>query len=218
MLYGMFFYSASAIFYFISSKFIGTGLAMIMYFFYPAIVLIYNAIFYKTSIPPIYYKMFLVMLVGMVLLVDLSDLKVHLIGITIGFLASVGYALYVIHSKNTPLAPIVSSFMVSLGCMFTCFGFAIIDSSFIIPGQSSEWGYLVALSLICTSIPILLLLQGLKYISSAKASLLSVLEPVTVIILGVTLLGETIIFSQLIGIILVLFSASVIAVNRSSSE
>ena len=58
-----------------------------------------------------------------------------------------------------------------------------------------------------TVIPILLMLYGLKYISSEKASILSVLEPVFVVIFGILLLGESLRFLSAVGIVLILAGA-----------
>ena len=63
------------------------------------------------------------------------------------------------------------------------------------------------MGIICTALPILFFLESLKYISSEKASMLTVLEPIFVVIFGVILMHEPITFIQIIGIITILLGA-----------
>ena len=65
----------------------------------------------------------------------------------------------------------------------------------------------MGIGVVATVIPILLMLHSLKYISSEKASLLSVLEPVFVVIFGVLLLGETLKPIHALGVVFVLAGA-----------
>ena len=62
--------------------------------------------------------------------------------------------------------------------------------------------------------PILFLLEAMKHISSDKASLLSVLEPVCVVIIGMLLLDETLTALQVVGIIAVLGGALLVQFEK----
>lgn len=97
--------------------------------------------------------------------------------------------------------------MVSFGCMLTSLIFCFVDGSFEVPQTIHVWTNITGMGLICTALPILMLLQSLKYISSEKASMLSVLEPVFVVILGVILLGESMAILQAIGAVVILSGA-----------
>ena len=200
---GMAFYGASTTIYFIASKYIGSGLAMVILFTYPAIVMLFNVLYHKLHISKSYYIAFLLLIIGLVCLIDMHVL----IGISLGLASSFFYACYIIASKKISIPPTVSTFMVSIGCMTTCLISSIIDSSFSIPESIEVWCNIISISMICTALPILLLLEGLKYISSEKASLLSVLEPVFVLILGIALLNEQVTRIQIIGSIMLLLAA-----------
>jgi len=207
LFYGMILYSSSGILYFISSQSIGTGLSMVVFFIYPAIVMLFNVIFYKAKISKIYYFAFSMILIGMVLLVDTHKFMLDVFGIVLGILSAILYAFYIIASKNLNISPTLSTLMVSLGCMLTCLISALIDSSFYIPSGFNNWVDISSMALICTAFPILFLLEGLKYISSEKASILSVLEPVFVVILGIILLNEKVTGIRIIGIVIILSGA-----------
>lgn len=205
--YGMSFYSGSAIFYFLASQYLGTGLAMVIFFTYPAFVICFNILYYKTPINKIYYFAFPLLIMGMILLIDKHEFGFDILGLILGVLASFSYACYILASKNTAISPSISTLMVSIGCTITCGLTALAHQTLSLPTTFESWLHITALATICTTLPILLLLQGLKYISPEKASMLSVLEPVFVVIVGIALLGEQISLIQIIGIVTILFGA-----------
>jgi drug/metabolite transporter (DMT)-like permease len=86
--------------------------------------------------------------------------------------------------------------------------------TFTVPTTITAWANVLAIGIIATAIPIQLLLDGLKFISSVKASILSVLEPVMVVVMGLAFLGESISSMQVIGIITVLTGAILIQFER----
>jgi drug/metabolite transporter (DMT)-like permease len=205
--YGMSFYSGSSIFYFLASGYLGTGLAMVIFFTYPAFVISFNIIYYKAPVSRIYYIAFPLLVIGMMMLVDVNQFSFDLVGLFFGTLSSFSYACYILASKNTDADPLISTLMVSIGCAITCMLAAIIDHSLSIPTTPDSWLHISSLALVCTTIPILLLLRGLKYINPEQASMLSVLEPVFVVLVGIALLDEHITFMQVIGITTILCGA-----------
>lgn len=172
---------------FLASLYIGSGLAMVV-FTYPVVIMLLNY-FYGQSIPKVYYLAILIILFGMVFMVDL-DASFNLWGMVFAIASAFFYACYIIGSKRNLLSPNMSTFMVCLGCTVTSFFVSFLITLFIVPTSTTVWVHLFGIAVIATVIPILLLLYSLKYISSEKASILSVLEPVFVVIFGVLLLGE----------------------------
>lgn len=205
--YGVSFYSITAILYFIACRYISTGLAMVTFFTYPVMVILLNRILFKTKIPTSYYGAVALILAGMVLLGGNQNLTFDFFGLFLGVASAFFYACYVIASKKSSLSPLESTLMVSIGSLLTCFVGAKIDHSFFVPQDFYTWMNILALGTLCTALPILLILKALKYISSEKASLLSVLEPVFVLIFGVLLLDESITTTQIIGVGIVLLGA-----------
>jgi drug/metabolite transporter (DMT)-like permease len=212
--YGLAFYGSTSIFYFISAEYIGSGLAMVIFFTYPAVVMLINCILYKQKISGIYYLALLILFIGMFCLVSGSEYTFSLKGIGFGFLSSLLYALYIIASKNNPLSPLISTFLVSFGAAIICLTAALLHHSFMVPEHSDVWLNILGIGIICTALPIVLLLKGLKHISSLQASILSVLEPVFVVIFGILLLGEKINLIQAIGVLIILSGALLSLINK----
>lgn len=210
LLYGIAFYGTSTIAYFTSSQSIGTGAAMVILFTYPALIMLFNIIFHKTQLKKIYYFVFTILIGGIVCLIDTHNFTFNIFGIGLGMLSAFFYAFYMLASKKTTLPSSLSTLMVSAGCMIVCLITSCIDSSFFVPSGFNVWFHIISMALICTVLPILLLLQGLKYISTEKAAILSVLEPVFVVIFGILLLNENITNLKTIGMVMILFGASLI--------
>lgn len=204
---GVFFYGLSTLLYFYASLYIGSGLSMVIFFTYPVLIMLLNYFFYGQAIPKVYYLAILVILLGMLLLIDMNEIGFDLVGIALGIASSFFYACYIISSKKNVMSPNVSTLMVCLGCMTTSFIVSYLDNSLALPQSIDTWLNLLGIGVVATVIPILLMLHSLKYISSERASILSVLEPVFVVIFGVVLLGETLKPWHALGVVFVLIGA-----------
>lgn len=207
LVYGIVFYGTGTIAYFIASQHIGTGLSMVIFFSFPAMVVLLNIIFYKTKISMLYCAAFSTIIAGMICLADKQAVSFNVLGIALGLLSAFCYACYIFSSKRIMLSPLVATLMVCAGCMTTCLVAAMMDSSLHIPTGAYTWLCIISMGLVCTALPILLLLKALQYISSEKASMLSVLEPVFVVIFGIVLLDEQVTNLQMLGIVVLLSGA-----------
>ena len=111
--YGLAFYGSGSILYFHAAQSIGSGLAMVIFFTYPTMVMLINFLVYKQNISKTYYFALIIILVGMLFLVNGSEFIFDLKGLILGVLSAFPYALYIISSKKyrTPLI----SFWISIG-------------------------------------------------------------------------------------------------------
>ncbi|RAP36253.1 hypothetical protein B1207_08890 [Legionella quinlivanii] len=205
---GSFFYSSCAIFYFQASKHIGSGLAMIIFYTYPVMVMITNKMVFRISISKLYYPVLLMIGCGLILLTHGSiNGNLDLSGILFSLIAAFLYALYIICGKKSPVPALPASLMLCLGCLPTCFFAAWLEQSFSVPNGFHNWINLLGLSILCTALPIMCLLKGLQYLNTVQASILSVLEPIFVLLFGMLLLGEQINLIQMAGVIVLLGGA-----------
>lgn len=215
ILYGITFYSVASIFYFMASKYLGTGLAMVVCFsFFPTIVIVFNRFLYNIVMSKLYYLSLIMIIIGLTLLVDTTTFRFDILGIALSIFGGGFYAWYVVASKKNILPSLASTPMVLIGCTITCFLFAIMDESFSIPHTFSLWYKILGISIFCTSLPALCLLKGLKHISAVNAAIFSVLEPVFAAVFGVMLLKESFTLVQTIGVITVLFGASIVLISQ----
>lgn len=218
LFYGFLLYGPSSVAYFISTKYIGSGLAMVVFFAYPGIVILINYLFYNIKITRIYYLTIFMIIIGMVCLVDSYEILTDITGILISILSALFYAIYIIMSKKSSFSIRLSTISVSIGCAVASLFAALIDNSLTAPKEILLWYDIVAIGTICTAIPILLLLQGLKYMSSEKAAILSVLEPIFVVIFGGLLLDEKLSITQIIGVFIILAGAIIVLLYGNKKE
>ncbi len=205
---GAVFYGLSSMIYFFACPYIGSGLAMVIFFTYPAMIMVLNHFLYGRRIPTIYYFAVIIIIAGMCLFIDPGETRFDMIGIVLAVLSAFLYASYIVSSKKiSSLSPYISTFMVCLGCTITFLFLSLINHSLSIPSTPSIWFNLLGISVLSTTVPILLLLYSLNHINAEKTAILSVLEPIFVLIFGITLLGEPMKLQYVFGVVTVLTGA-----------
>lgn len=210
------FYAGSSGFYFLASEKTGTGLAMVIFFCYPVFVAGFAWVQNYWRINKYSAASLAAIVFGLVLLKGTDHSAINAVGIILAMAAALSYALYVYRSKRMINTTHSSYFTVIIcfNCAAVFFIIACATHTFAFPPSLNAWLYIFALSIIATAIPIQLLLEGLKIISSVKASILSVLEPVVTLIVGITLLSESITTLQITGVLILLVGAIVVQFSR----
>ncbi len=216
---GGLFYGSSAALYFESSRSIGTGLAMVIFFAYPIFVVCFSVVFNQTRLTLITYASLMCIVVGCALIALGYGFHVNLRGITLALLSGLGYGTYVFWSKQAShtVSPAIATFGVCLGCATAYALFKYLTGSpFLAPPSAELWTHAGLFSLLGTVLPVLLLLAGMKTISASKASIISVLEPVTTLAVGAGILQETVTGTQFAGALTILCSAVIIQFDSDS--
>lgn len=206
-IYGVLFYGPSSTLYFMAADTIGSGLSMVLFYTFPAMVLLMEFFITKKSISLLYYLAVVVILVGMLFLTFGSPGQFNWLGFWLSIVSAFLFALYMMFSKTSTAPAHVDTLMVCLGSTISSLVMALLEHRFAVPDQTVVWMNILGIGTLCTSIPILLLLKGLKNTSALQASILSVLEPVFVICVGVGLLGETITMTEFMGMMVLLSGA-----------
>lgn len=213
---GSVFYALSSLFYFLAAKWIGTGLAMVIFFSYPAIVALLMFAIDRKKAAMVTLLSIAVSLLGLGFIATKEHFTFDFYGTVFSVLSATSYAFYVFSSQKTVINFEVRSvtFIVCLGNMVTFFLASLLTNSFMLPTDLITWINIVAIGIFATVLPVLLLLKGLKSISASKASILSVFEPVATLIVGIFFLNEEIALLQFIGVILILSSAIMVQFER----
>lgn len=210
-------YAGSSGFYFVASQYTGTGLAMVIFFSYPIAIALTSWLLHGKKMQGSLLLTLLAMMIGLFLLRDASVQSFDLIGIFFGVLAAICYAFYMIGSKrfsSVSLDSNVLTMVVSFACAFIFLGFSLSTHSFMFPLNLKNVLYLLALGILATALPIQLMLEGLKYVSSMRASIISVLEPLVTVLVGVLWLHESVSYLQMLGVMIILGSALVIQFQK----
>lgn len=209
-------YAGSSGFYFAASRYAGTGLAMVIFFSYPVVVALTSWMRDK-NFSWVTFCVLVIMVFGLLLLRGSSLHPLSLVGIFFGVVSAVLYAFYVVGSKRFSLTSVDSvllAMMVSYGCAFIFLICSLVGGSFAFPHDLKCILYLLSLGILATAIPIQLMLEGLKVVSSMRASIISVLEPLVTVFVGILLLNESLSPQQIVGTVIILSSAVLIQFHR----
>lgn len=147
-----------------------------------------------------------------------GNLHGQALGIGLGILAAGIYAIYILLgnrlSRNTH--PLSASLVIltTAGCGNALMAFS---SGAQLPATLVGWLAVGAIALFGTTIAIAAFLSGVKKIGASQASIISTLEPVITLTLGVAMLGESVTRSQLLGGAMVLVAVVLLA-QRSAQQ
>jgi len=219
-LFGAIFYGGSTALYFEASRSIGTGLAMVIFFAYPIVVVALSSFLHQTPFTKATFAALILIVVGCTLIALGEKFQVDFYGITLAVLSGVGYALYVFFSKGASksIAPAIATFVVCLGGTVAFVPCTLLIDGFInVPSNAFMWTNAGLFSLMGTVLPVMFMLVGLKTISANKASIISVLEPVTTLAVGAAILNENVSMLQAIGAVIILLSAVLVQLEKEAS-
>ena len=210
------FYSGASAFYFLATEHIGTGVAMVIFFSFPVFVTLFAWMLSSWKMNRATFASLALVVVGLILLKGHGSNALNIVGLLLGVIAAISYACYVYNSQHTTYI-IDTRLLTLLICASNTIIFFLLmmyTHTLTTPTTLTAWANVLAIGIIATAIPIQLLLDGLKFISSVKASILSVFEPVMVVVMGLTFLNESISSMQILGIITVLTGAILIQFER----
>ncbi len=200
------FYATSTSCYFYAIAYIGSGLAMVLFFCYPIFVVLLDWLHGKNFPSKITLLGLTVVMFGTLCLSDPNQWNLSLHGLAWGLLCAFGFGVYFYTSQLA-----IKSIPVISGTFCICLGNALIFAILVwvngtlqLPTTLAAMGNISALAVLSTLLPIYFVFVALRYIDSTKASILSVFEPIVTIILGVVFLNEKITMVQYLGVGVVL--------------
>lgn len=133
-------------------------------------------------------------------------------GIALGILAAGIYAVYILlgNKLSANTHPLSASLVILATA--ACGNIALaVASGAALPGTNVGWIAVSAIALFSTGMAIAFFLIGVKVIGASQASILSTLEPVLTLTIGVLFLGEHVSGSQLFGGAMVLAAVTLLA-------
>jgi drug/metabolite transporter (DMT)-like permease len=140
------------------------------------------------------------------------------LGIALALAAPAVYAVYILVGGRITqgVDPLAATLVILATCAVGNAVFAAIGGV-TLPQNATAWLAIVGIAVFSTVIAVTFFLIGIKHIGSAQASIISTLEPVVTLCLGVSLLGESISATQLLGGALVL-GAVIMLARRPAAE
>lgn len=194
--------------YFLSIQGLSVPLAAMLLFTYPFFVTLFSHFFSEHKMTSQDLISVSLGFLGLVILLW-GELKVEsYFALLAGIGSSVSYAFYVLASaryqKN--IAPLSSSLIVIPSAAMGLYLFHQPDLNQILQFNFNQWSIIAGLAIVSTIIPLTLFLSGLQKLKESEAALTSMVEPVIASLLSVLILGETLSFQHLFGIVIILFA------------
>ncbi|KYH35115.1 putative DMT superfamily transporter inner membrane protein [Clostridium tepidiprofundi DSM 19306] len=213
LILGLIGYTGCSIIIFTSYNYISVGLATMILYIHPAIVVIFTALFCNENITLRKIVSLIMTLVGLVILVDIKGCHLNLFGILLAFISAICYSIYVIGISNKEFEKLnsyVMTFYFSILSASAMFVLGLISNDLNIRMSLVSLICILVLAFISTIIALMTFLEGVKLIGPSNATILSTLEPVVSLVLGAIILKEVITFKIIIGSVLILSAVIVL--------
>lgn len=200
-----------------SYTYIDVGIASTLLFVYPILVALIMWIFFKEKISALTTTCIVLASIGISLLFKGKDGSIiNLTGVFLVFASSLAYAIYLvaINQKNLKNIPTlkITFYVLLFGIVFFAFKL-VLSNSICLPTKTSHWINLFGLGFFPTTISLLFTTKAIQYIGSTPTAILGAIEPVTALFFGIIVFGETLIYREMIGIVLIIVSVSIIVVS-----
>lgn len=205
---GIFGYSLFSTLYFMSIQGISVSLAALLLFTFPIFVNVGAYVFFKEKMSGRQLLSLLLSSIGIASLVWGPLFINSMSAVIYALLAAFFYAVYVLLSGRVQkgVEPLSSSLYVITSAGVALYAFHRPSVERLMHFSSEEYLIFLGLATICTVAPLSLFLAGLQRLSSSKASLVVMIEPVVAALAAWVLLNERLNLVQIGGALLVLFS------------
>ena len=207
---------------FLSYNYIAAGIASTMLFVYPILVALIMTLVFHERITLQTVVCIALALVGIGLLYRSADgVTLSLAGTVFVMVSALAYALYIVGVNRPGLKHIatlnVTFYVLLFGLVLFVARFAC-GVAFTLPHTWYLWGCVVALAVFPTAISFLCTTSAIQYIGSTPTAILGALEPVTAVVFGVTVFGESLTFRESVGLALIIAAVTlVVAGGRLSA-
>lgn len=208
--------------YFIAVNFVGAGIAVSLLYTAPVFSLVLAFFLLGEHITTKALVLAVIAVLG-VAMTTLGDTLSFNWGIVFGLLSGVCYALYgilgkkALHNNYPPTLIFFTSVVISaLALLLLPITYQTYATAFTMP--ATTWLWVIGLSLVGTIIPFFLYMSALHKLPATKASVFTVFEPFTAIVLSIVLLNQSLNMMQYVGMALILLAALCNALNISNSN
>lgn len=212
-------FSFSSLTLFLSYNYMDAGIASTILFVYPVLVAILMAVFFKEKVSPITMISIALAFTGISLLYQgEGGQTLSLTGVTLVFISSLTYALYIIGVNRSVLKDMPIAKLTFYVLLFGLSVYVIrlkFCTQLDVVSQPVLWINPVCLALFPTVISLVAMTKSIHYIGSTPAAILGALEPLTAICCGVLVFSERLTPRIILGIVLILIAVTLIILGKS---
>ena len=212
----------SSITLFKSYLYMDVGIASTLLFVYPIIVAFIMVFFFKEKLSVQIVLCLILALTGIALLYKAEDgTTLSATGTLLVFASSLSYAVYIVLMNKSTLNRVptikVILYVLFFGSILLT-GVLLFQGAITLPTRPYLWLNLVALAVFPTIISLVCTTYAIKYIGPTPTAILGALEPVTAVIFGITIFGETLSVRECIGLVLIIVAVSMVVAGSNISD
>lgn len=209
-------YTAQSQAYFTALMHASSGLVGLLLYTYPVLVTMLAVAIGSEKLDRRTIALLVVAVSGMAVMLG-GDLQGQPLGIILGLAAAGIYAVYILLGGRITqgVDPMAGTLVIMTVACLGNGGFALADGS-ALPPTPAAWMAIVAIAAL-TAVAVTTFLVGIRHVGPSQASIISTLEPVITLCLGVSLLSESVSAGQLLGGAMVLCAVVLLAM-RSRAE
>lgn len=207
-------YAPTPLFLFTAYSFIPSGLATTINFLFPVFVMLGAIIIYKEKPSKIKMVSVLLCFLGIITFYE-KDGAIAPIGVFLAFLSSITYAFYNLYLDKSGLKdmyPFKLTFYLCGISSIVVLIFSLITGYFTVDIEPLGWLIILILSLSISLGGTCLFQVGVKNIGAQSTAILSTLEPITSIVLGMLIFKESYGLKTFLGICLILIAVILVSV------
>lgn len=214
--------AVSSLSLFISYTYMDAGIASTILFVYPIMVAMIMAIGFKEKFTISTGLCIAMALGGIALLYRSSDGKtISLFGTILVMVSSLTYALYIVGVNQTKLRDMPTLKVIFYVLLFGVFVFAckiILSDTMVTPKSIMSWANLLGIAILPTAVSFLCTTSAIQLIGPTPTAILGALEPLTAVVIGVTMFGEVLTPRIALGIILILLAVSIVVAGGNFAK
>lgn len=214
LIIGTFGYGGTALTLYMSYNYIASGIATTLHFVYPVLVILAYVILFKYPASSTKLLAVSLTLIGVLLLND-SGGEVSLLGIGLAFGSAITYSFYVVFLDRSGLKnmhPLKMTMYLCLVASTMMFIYGLSTKTLVISMSPLGWGVSTILALMVAFFGVSLFQIGVSLIGPESTSILSTLEPITSIVIGVVIFNEVITTRMIFGFAAILAAVIIITV------
>lgn len=204
---------ATPILLFSAYNYMASGTATIFHFVYPAVVVLSEIIFMKAK-PQIGNIISVLLCITGICCFYTPGAPLSLTGSALALLSGFTFAAYAVllaRFKKHGVTGFLFCFYVMVVCTAASLLICIVTNSLTLPVSWLGWGLCILFSLLVSTGAVAMFQNSAFLIGSERASILSTLEPITGVIVGVIIFDEPLEPNSIIGSILVITASLLIA-------
>lgn len=203
-----------------SYKYMNSGIASTLLFVYPIMVAVMMIFFFHEKFKITVALCLIIMTGGLVLLMKpQGGASISAYGCILVMVSALTYALYIIfvnvssHIKSIPTTKLLF-YVLGWGSLVYVVMIAL-GNDVTLPAAPTCWLNLLALAIIPTVISLACTTRAIQLIGSTPTAILGALEPVSAVILSVTVLGQSITPRDILGGLLIVIATTIVIGDKS---